>query len=514
MIMQESFWTELQITDDNLDALYNFLLESETPATKSELLKKLIINLISEQKTIIENNRKLEGATYFPKNKYEIGQNLVFPQRSWQKGKIVNKRPGVNPEITGLEVIEVEFANSERSKFASNLASHKLNNPTVETFGDLLDTKFVAAGFGDQISSKLQEKLDSNEDLVCIAGKYFPRALLVDVSVGHLNLCEAVLEIENGGPLTTQDLITQIDLPTDVNNHLTEFSLNLALQEDTRFDEVGPAGETLWFLNRLEPAEVQNTPYTLKYTREIFSLPEELLQYSSFGSEICDELEPEESTSTEDSVTLSLIYPHWRAGTLPLTPKLKMLFPTAYETPRIKFDFFDVDQNFTFSGWVVRPSKYIYGLREWYLREGFIPGSILRISKSKISGQVNIQADKQRNRKEWIRTVLVGADGGVVIALLKQVVACSFDERMALVTPDVKALDAVWEKKSHLPLEKIIQLVMIELAKLNPQGHIHAQELYAAVNVVQRCPPSVILSTIFSQPWSTHMGDLYFRLNN
>ena len=53
---------------------------------------------------------------------------------------------------------------------------------------------------------------------------------------------------------------------------------------------------------------------------------------------------------------------------------------------------------------------------------------------------------------------------------------------------------------------------MHELAKLNPQGHIHAQEIYAAVNLIRRCPPSVVINVLFNQPWSSHLGDLYFRI--
>ena len=76
--------------------------------------------------------------------------------------------------------------------------------------------------------------------------------------------------------------------------------------------------------------------------------------------------ETEEIKLPVDSVVISLTYPHWRSGTLPLTSKLKLLFPTAYETPRVKFNFLETKNNSTFSGWVVRPSRYIYGLREWY----------------------------------------------------------------------------------------------------------------------------------------------------
>jgi hypothetical protein len=55
--------------------------------------------------------------------------------------------------------------------------------------------------------------------------------------------------------------------------------------------------------------------------------------------------------------------------------------------------------------------------------------------------------------------------------------------------------------------------MMRELAKLSPQGHIHAQELYAAINVIRRCPPGPILNTLLENPWAVFLGDLYFRLD-
>jgi hypothetical protein len=207
-----------------------------------------------------------------------------------------------------------------------------------------------------------------------------------------------------------------------------------------------------------------------------------------------------------------LSYPHWRSGTLPLTSKLKLLFPTAYETTRIKFNFVENKNNSKFSGWVVRPSKYIFGLKDWYTREGVLPGSLIYLSVAKNPGEVNIRIEKAKNSKEWIKTVLVGTDGGIVFALLKQVVTCAFDERIALLTPDTDSLDLIWDKKMKMPIDKIIHQTMVDLSKLNPQNQIHAQELYAAVNVIRRCPPSVILDILFTRPWVKHLGDMYFKL--
>jgi hypothetical protein len=512
MTINDTFWTNYYFSEKDIDSLYNHLLETQIPLNNNELINFLISRIISQQKEIITKERLSGGDVYFPKDSYHKDQTLIFPYRNWQKGKIVEVRKGVNPDFSNLEVITVEFDANEKVSFASNLSEHKLNNPIEIVDDELLNFQFVSDNYHADLSAKLEKILSTNADLVCIGGSFFPRSLLVDVGIGHLNLCEAVLEMAEGGPMTSPELISQIELPTDVNSKLTEFSLNLALQEDARFDEVGPTGETLWFLNRLEPEEVQNTPLTLQYNNDPIELPESLENYRNLGIELCDELEDDCDCDDVNEITIILTYPHWRAGTLPLTTKLRNLFPTAYETPRVKFDFVDGNTQNVFSGWVVRPAKYIYGLREWYQKEGFIPGSLIHVSRSKTPGQVTIKADKQRNSKEWIRTVLVGADGGIVFALLKQVVTCTFDERMALVIPDISAVDKLWDSRSRQPIEKTIQNMMRELAKLNPQGQIHAQEIYAAVNLIRRCPPSVVLNTLFTQPWSSHLGDLYFKI--
>ena len=67
---------------------------------------------------------------------------------------------------------------------------------------------------------------------------------------------------------------------------------------------------------------------------------------------------------------------------------------------------------------------------------------------------------------------------------------------------------------SPRPNRKVIVNTVRELAKLNPQNHVHASELYAAVNVVMRCPPGPMLALLASRPWFIHVGDLHYRLSD
>jgi hypothetical protein len=339
----------------------------------------------------------------------------------------------------------------------------------------------------------------------------------VDINIGHLNLAEAVLDMGGGGPLPTSMLLEQIELEADVNPKLVEFSLDLALQEDARFDEVGPAGDVLWFLKRLEPPEVLEPPTFLRYSGIDYDrslMTENMLEIER---QLDDELSPLEAKNQHlDKGEIRLIFPHWRSGTLPLSSSIRHLFPTAYEAPRIRFILVDGASGDKFPGWVVREKRYVYGLQDWYEEHGIIPGSIIQVRKSKEPGEVIVHADTQRSSREWIRTVLVGSDGGVVFAMLKQIVSAPFDDRMALAIPDKEALDPIWDTppREQPPFERVVVNTVKELSKLNPQSHVHASELYAAINIIRRCPPAPLLTLLDSRPWFTHVGDLHYRLSD
>jgi hypothetical protein len=291
--------------------------------------------------------------------------------------------------------------------------------------------------------------------------------------------------------------------------------MDLALQEDPRFDEVGAAGKVLWFLQRLEPEGVLEPPIHLRYPGLEYDRTRLTKEMLALERELDDELSPLEGKfPPEDKSDVRLIFPHWRAGTLPLSAGVRQIFPTAYEAPRILFTVVDGDTGERMSAWVVRAKRYVYGLKEWYQKKNLIPGSIIHVRKGEQPGEVVIKADTRRTTREWIRTVLVGSDGGTVFAMLKQPVSSTFEERLALIVPDPEALDEVWnrQQKDQASFERVIMSMVRELAKLTPQSHVHAAELYAAVNVVRRCPPGPLLALLASNPGFTHIGDLYFRL--
>jgi hypothetical protein len=87
---------------------------------------------------------------------------------------------------------------------------------------------------------------------------------------------------------------------------------------------------------------------------------------------------------------------------------------------------------------------------------------------------------------------------------------------MGIVIPDVEGLDKVWQRmqKERMPFERIVVNTVRELAKLNPQSHVHVSELYASINIVRRCPPGPILALLTTRPWFVHVGDLHYRFDD
>lgn len=515
--IKEDYWENFSVEEKDLEYIYNLLLEKAIPLPIKEISERLISFRIEDEKARLQEQRSKQGNIYLPKNEFKVGDKLTFTTLGMREGKVTGIRDGYNPDFPALKVIEVEFDGEKSHSFASSLETHPLNHILDISEDDPnLDPLEVLATFGETVRNKLEEALKQNDDLVRIAGNWFPRSLLVDVHIGYLNLAEAILEEAKGGPIGAVDLMKQVELKANVDEKLLEFSLNLALDEDDRFDEVGPSGETLWFLKQLEPDSVREKPIHLQYQPMDYPVEEVSSFIEMFESNLFDELESWDSADIEqDKVTIALSFPHWRSGTLPLSSTLKAMFPTAYEAPRVKFTFFDPNEKDKFPGWVVRPGKYIFGLKDWYEKHDLMPGSLVTVEKGNAPGEINISFTKSRQNKEWLKTVLVGTDHGFVYAMLKHPLNASYNERMAIAIPDTEALDEIWKQKIYAkePLEKTIMRVMRELAKLNPQGQVHAQELYAAVNVIRRSPPGVILYHLIHNPQIGHLGDLYFRIS-
>ncbi len=515
--LSPSYWQDFQPDSKDLEQLTAYLLEIETPLSPQDLLPPLIEARLAREEQQQTEEQTQGNEVYLPKGSYKVGQMLAFPGLDWKSGKVLAVRASQTLNGHDFQVIEVQFEGEEPREFAAGLAEHVLNEaPQQEEPTQELSTESVIAANGDQLAARLEAALRESPEFVYIAGRWFPKALIVDVGEGPLNLAEALLDMASGGPLPTEELLGQVELPDGTNPKLAAFSLDLALQEDERFDEVGPAGKVGWFLHRAEPEAVRETPIYLRYREIEYDRDSPSADMLTLERQLDDELSPiEDDGEAPEEVEVRLIFPHWRAGTLPLTDKVARLFPTAYESPRVHFDFVDADSGNRFPGWVVRNARYVHGLRAWYESHGLMPGGYVRARRGETPGEIVVSTAPHRSSKEWVRTVLIGADGGLVFANLKQTVETSFDERMMIYMPsETDALDAVWKQHaSKRPaFAEVVSRALRDLAELNPQNHVHASELYAVVNLTLRVPPAPLLALLARSSDFQHVGDLHYRL--
>jgi hypothetical protein len=504
------------LNETDIEFISNLLLEEGAPM-ESERLAVAVIRERLQNEAKRRARLNPDDTIYLPRLAYRVGQPLVFPLLGFARGTVLSVRPGDNPELGPFEVIRVKMDGSER-EFAARLENHKLNSIPLETLMGASERppEEIFQEHGVSILRALETRLNETPDIAKIADRWFPRSLLVDISDGHLNLAEAVLDVAGGGPLPTSALLEHIEFPGNVDPRLAAFSLEHALYKDERFDEVGPAGGMAWFLKRLEPPEVTFPPRRLAYEAGASAAAALNETLQALVRELGDEWSPEESEPQDETeAALILPFPHWRVGTLPLNRRLAVIFPHAHQATRIRFEFADAETGEHFPGWVVAPYRFVFGLAEWYPKKGLLPGGILRIRRGDTPGEIVLDAATRRPAREWIRTATASPNSRLTFTMQKQAVAVEYDELSVIAVDDPNAVDELWLRmnEQRTPLEALVADVFRELAKLNPQSTVHARTLYHAVNVVRRLPPAPIFAELLKRPYYSHVGDLYYRFD-
>lgn len=511
-------WSSTTIDNNDLDLIYNRLLEEETPMTPLQLAETLIENRIKQYKKSGAEEPKKDDHYYRPSKSYAVGDEIEFPLQNGIHGIVESVRDGINPALGKFTVITVAFDDGSKKDYASGLEAHKLNKYDYDNPDqNLLDPKYVSRKYGRRIAKNIASVLSENDDLVRIGNFWFPQALLTDVNPGYLNLAEAVLEMAEGQPMHTEEILEQLEYPMDSNPELTVFSFNYAMQNDDRFGEVGPANVVLWTLKEMQPEDVRKTPMTLKFNDDLRTFGVETIGDNIAFSGIQDELEEDqliEPTESADSFRVTLSYPHWKAGTVPLIGSLQSIFPTANETDSVVFNFRDKKTGETFIGWVILSKNYVCGLKPWYRANGIIPGSIFRINRTDDPGIIELELIPPRSSKDWILSFNLDEKNHFSFVTNQHKVTTEFDERMAIYVENSPQLDTFWEtnNRKEANITRQLELVFKELAKDNPQGIIHFNEIYAAMNMLRRIPPRLLYSILLTENSIQRIDDMYFKL--
>ena len=186
LTLKNDYWETFELNEDDLERIYDHLLEIETPLTPKELSTVLVENRIEDEKKAAEMKQSEGGKPYLPKEVYAEGEKIVFPTLNWEAGVVTRVRDPKTYDDIEYKVIEVEFESGEKREYASGLAEHALNEPVEMGEEDpLMNPISVMENYGTLISQKLVSVLKDNEDFVYIAGRWFPRALLVDRSMAN-----------------------------------------------------------------------------------------------------------------------------------------------------------------------------------------------------------------------------------------------------------------------------------------------------------------------------------------
>lgn len=515
-----SFWRDgFSVTTEDIDFLKAALLERETPLSTDELSLVVMQHRASTTASKKTTTPKKVGKRYSPYREYEVGESLLFSAHGERFGELLSTRSGRNPDQGDFEVglfrfddaSEAEFlvaAPDEFIEFAVDDDEDEGLQPTVD-----LTPEEMFIEFGGIVSEKLEDALAGESDLVELAGYWFPEALLVEVNEGHLNLAEAILDMMEGGPMSTSEIMEQVGILQNDQQALAEFSLNHALQQDTRFDEVGPAGQVMWHLVRMEPDEAFDVPQRLQYKPITYDVNVITEEFRELEVEIGDPLSRLPRLYPNDEVvTVTLLYPYLRTGTLPLSHRVRGFFPTAYEAPRIRFTLIDRDSGVKIPGWVVREHGYVYGLSEWYLQNDVPVGAYVEVRRVDL-GAVEVGLRAYNPRVEWVPTMTI-SDGRLQFEDQKHRIGSEYDDLFIVKVADEAALDSYKERidKNKLPIEKLVDQMARALIGLNQQSNVHLKTLYSAVNTVRRCPPGPIIHALEELPQFEHFDGAYWQL--
>lgn len=506
----------LSPTPDDIDMLITVLLEREMPLSTADLAR-LILDQRAEVDAQALADRYRDVAAYNPASAYETGQKLVFPALDYATATVVGLRDGDNPSYGAYRVAKVEFDDEATREFATELAApHALNDggEFIPPGGAPVSVDDLLAQHGEAIFAQLEEALTARDDLVRLGGKWFPRELMMDVNVGHINLADAVLELADGGPLTTPDILDQIGGLGSAPAELQEFSLNFALVNDERFDEVGPAGEVLWFLKRMEPAEVRDKPAVLRYTPVEYDARLVGPEGESFEAEVDDELSNLPVQKVNEAA-VRLIYPHRRAGTLPLNSQTRAIFPTARRAPRISITLVDGKDGQTFTGWVVHNEGYVFGLGDFYAKHKLPLGALMTVKRGKEAGHIVVDFPAHKARTEYLPIMSV-RDTQLAFELTTRQIGVSYDDLMLLGIDELQPVEALAQSmtQSRRPLAAILKSLIPPLARLSPQNVAHIKTIYAAVNVLRRTPPGLLMATLNANPDFEDVAGVYWKLSD
>ena len=514
------YWLhDYQIDESDHEFIYDLLAESDIPKPTSALALAIIQRRMQQEESFLRNELA-KALIYDPAESYQPGDVIYFPAMDFRKGEVVSVRPGNNPEHGDFDVLTVAMEDGKKPRaFAAQLQTpHRLNRTSDDNLldeSDLFSPEEMLAKTADSLLPAIDEHLASNPDFFVRAGDaWLTTDQIVPVNIGHLNIAEALIEME-GGPLTAHKLLEQVDLDPDSSEAIRIFSLNTALQGDERFIQVGVGEESAWYLRRLLPAAVTETPDILRYEPVSYDrslLNVELLQVEYELMDEWSETPEAEAGDAPKSVVYNLICPHYVAGSMPLTRDIRRMLPKG-KGRATAITLVDGRWGSKFPAWVVHEGRYVAGLGDWYKEHKLPVGAHISLQPTGNPNEYLIDFKPQRARRHWLRLAIVqGAK--LVFQMQQKTMNVDVDDQMVLTVGDPAG---IYDLREHLEIEgygveDLVALLMPELVRMSPQGTAHVKSLYSAVNLVRRLPPAPIFAALVQLPGATDTGSGFWSL--
>ena len=503
------------IEDAEIDALQHLLLERGQPLSTVELALALIENRYQHEE---ERARAIyqDCTTYDPAGSYEIGERLLFSAEDNAIGEIIGERAGQNEELGDFRVLQLQFEDGKQREYAASLTTaHTLNragNQPLFVDSDADRAANLLAARSETILPALAQRLRENGQLAQGGDAWFPHDLLLEINAGQLQLLEAVLQLDGGGPLRSEDLLVRSGEAKGDFNPLLIFSLNVALREDERFTEVGPAGYVLWHLTRMLPAESRALNQLLRYTPAASAnLPDLNGDMRECIRELDDEWSATEPAATADSATLTLTYPHRRAGTLPLNSSLRGLFPQSRNNHCIWMSFVDGKDGENYPGWIWQESRYVLGLAPFF-RKHLVPiGAYILLHQTEEPTHLKVDYIAYNERSENVR-LAEPRDDHLIFSEQRRPIGVAYDDLMIFGIDDLAGLDRVAAATNKQPLAQLLRDLAGALSVLTPQGAIHFKTLYSAANLLRRVPPAPLCAALLTSEDFRSVGGNYWTL--
>ncbi len=514
------YWrNDYQVSEEDHEFIYDLLAESETPKSSRELALAIIQRRCQQEERFLREELA-RALIYDPADSYQVGDVIYFPALDFRKGEVLALRAGNNPEHGEFEVMTVAMAGEKKPRaFAARLQTpHKLNRTGDDNLLDdaaLLSPEEILAQVEDVFLPGIEDYLASNPDFFVRAGDaWLTSDQIAPVNVGYLNIAEALIEME-GAPLTTEKLLEQVELDSDLPEAIRIFSMDTALQHDERFVRVGVGDESAWYLWRLLPEAVIEIPEVLRYSPVDYDrslLNVELLQAEY---ELRDEWSDSPETEREEppqSAVYNLIYPHLVAGTMPLTQEIRRMTP-AGRGRATAITLVDGRWGSKFAAWVVHEGRYVAGLGDWYKEHKLPVGARIILQPTGNPNEFLVDFKPQRARRHWMRLAIVQGSK-LVFQMQQKTMNVDVEDQLALTVGDPAAIRDLREhlEIEHYDVGDLVALIMPELVRMSPQGTAHVKTLYSAVNLVRRLPPAPIFAALMQMPGAVDTGSGFWSL--